>query len=319
MNKTKITYRDRCTGVLLGTAVGDILGAAVEGYNRAAILDIYGEVIDFLPSSRGQGCYTDDTEMTLALADSIIANKGVDAHFCAQNYAHFYHSHRGYGSAAHVVMSKLKEGSDYRETGTIIFKDGSYGNGGAMRIAPVGLVYANCDDEGLKKAVTDAVRCTHVHPEGVDGALVQAKAVALLSRLDSPAELDRNAFLKELYRFANSHMMKTKLSYLDEELKNDTPDARVVSHIGNGIRAVEAAPCALLAAIRYIDSPETAVIKAVNFGGDTDTIGAMTGALMGALHGKDWIPARWLDNMENDEKGRDYIIGLAKKLSELEI
>ncbi len=56
---------------------------------------------------------------------------------------------------------------------------------------------------------------------------------------------------------------------------------------------------------------------AVNLGGDTDTIGAMTGAILGASNGINSIPAEWLDNLENGEKGRDYIIALAKRLFEL--
>jgi poly(ADP-ribose) glycohydrolase ARH3 len=72
-----------------------------------------------------------------------------------------------------------------------------------------------------------------------------------------------------------------------------------------------------LACIKYHSTPEEAVIKSVNFGGDTDTIGAMTGALMGALHGRDWIPVRWTDNMKNQEFGKDYIIKLASDLSKV--
>jgi poly(ADP-ribose) glycohydrolase ARH3 len=53
----------------------------------------------------------------------------------------------------------------------------------------------------------------------------------------------------------------------------------------------------------------------VGFGGDTDTIGAMAGALVGALHGRSWIPARWYDNIENDQHGRDEIVGLARGLA----
>ena len=55
------------------------------------------------------------------------------------------------------------------------------------------------------------------------------------------------------------------------------------------------------------------------FGGDTDTIGAMAGALVGALHGQSWIPARWYDNIENGTRGRDEIVALARRLSQLDI
>jgi len=57
----------------------------------------------------------------------------------------------------------------------------------------------------------------------------------------------------------------------------------------------------------------------VGFGGDTDTIGAMAGALVGALHGSSWIPARWYNNIENGTHGRDEIVGLARRLAKLDI
>lgn len=310
-------YEDKCIGSLLGKAAGDILGSGIEGFPHEAIAKRYGEVKDFLPTGRGFGRYTDDTEMALALAHSIVECKGVDGAHCAQSYAEFFHDWRGYGGGAHVVLNALKQGADYRKTGTMVFPEGSYGNGGAMRIAPVGLVYRNADDESLKKAVFEAVRCTHVHPEGVDGALVQAKAVALLTNIENPADFDPNAFLETLSQISTVEIMQAKILYLKEVLKKNIDDDTAVAHLGNGIRASEAVACALLATIKYHAAPEDAVIKGVNSGGDTDTIGAITGAQIGALHGKDWIPARWSDNMENEEYGRDYIIKLASDLSRI--
>ncbi len=313
----KYEYKEKCIGSLLGKAVGDILGSGIEGFPHEAIARRFGEVKDFLPTGRGFGCYTDDTEMALALAQSIVECKGVDAAHCAQSYAEFFHAWRGYGGGAHVVLNALKQGADYRETGTMVFPEGSYGNGGAMRIAPVGLVYHKSNDETLKKVVFEAVRCTHVHPEGVDGALVQAKAVALLTNIENPTDFDPAAFLETLKQISTFEMMQAKILYLQEVLKKDIDDNAAIAHLGNGIRASEAVACALLATIRYHAVPEDAVIKGVNSGGDTDTIGALTGAQIGALHGKDWIPARWLDNMENEEYGKDYIIKLAIDLSRI--
>jgi ADP-ribosylglycohydrolase len=71
----------------------------------------------------------------------------------------------------------------------------------------------------------------------------------------------------------------------------------------------------LWAALRYIDDPEEAIVQAVNLGGDADTIGAMTGALVGALHGDNWFPVRWFDQLENTENGRDELIRVAGQLA----
>ncbi|NIM13797.1 MAG: hypothetical protein GTO45_17135 [Candidatus Aminicenantes bacterium] len=311
----KNKYKEKCIGVLLGTAVGDILGASVEGYPREAIRNAYGEVRDFWDSGRGFGRYTDDTEMALALAQSLVECNGVDGEHCAQAYANYYNPWRGYGGGAHVVIQALKQGADYRETGTIQFRDGSFGNGGAMRIAPVGVVYHNKTDEELKTVVFEAIRCTHVHPEGIDGAVAQAKGTALLTSLEHPADFTPKAFLEAILEICSTEIMIKKIRYLQTVLGEDVLDDTVIRHVGCGIRASEAVSCALWAAIKYYNDPEEAVIKSVNFGGDTDTIGAMTGALMGTLHGKDWIPKRWLDNMENRTYGRDYMIKLGTELS----
>lgn len=315
--KNKHRHTDKCIGTLLGTAVGDILGAGVEGYSREDIFKTYREVRNFLHSGREYGCYTDDTEMTLALAQSILECKGVDAEHCAGSYISFYNPWRGYGAGTHAALNALSRGVDSKKTGYLMFDGGSFGNGGAMRIAPVGLVYCNEDDKKLKKAVYDAVRCTHVHPEGIDGALVQAKAAALLTNIHDPGDFEQGAFLDTLCNISTCAVMKMKIMYLKNVLKKEISDAPAIDYLGNGIRASETVSCALLAAVRYFQEPEEAVIKGVNFGGDTDTIGAMTGALMGALHGKDWIPRRWLDNMENEENGKDYIVKLASGLAGL--
>ena len=309
----------RSLGILLGTAAGDILGAGVEGFSREQIVVTHGEVRDFKPTSRGFGCYTDDTEMALALAQSIVDCNGVDGEHCSKLYADYYNPQRGYGGGAHQVLKALKDGADFRDTGRMSFSDGSFGNGGAMRIAPVGFVYRNADDATLKQAVFNAVRCTHVHPEGVDGAVVQAKATALLSLADNNEFLAPAPLLEQLSNISTTAVMKENILYLGEVLERGIPDNTAVKNLGNGIRASEAVSCAILAALRYSSTPEEAVIKSVNFGGDTDTIGAMTGALMGALHGNAWIPKRWLDNMENGKYGKDYIAGLATKLAAVRV
>jgi ADP-ribosylglycohydrolase len=105
-----VSHEDRCVGCLLGTACGDILGAAVEGSSARDIRELYGEIRDFAEVARGFGCYTDDTQMTLALATSLVECGHVDAAHVSAKYAEFYESWRGYGGAAHRVMRLLQDG-----------------------------------------------------------------------------------------------------------------------------------------------------------------------------------------------------------------
>jgi poly(ADP-ribose) glycohydrolase ARH3 len=272
----------------------------------------------FLDTFRGFGCYTDDTEMTLALATSLV-EKGLAApDDISLKYAEFYEARRGYGAAAHKVMGALLNGADYRKTGRIEFPNGSFGNGGAMRIAPVGLAYRHASDDVLHQAVEAALLCTHVHPEAIDGAFIQARAVATLATTD-PAELDRRRLLEVLLGQSKMFVVQRKLEILLEQPGEGVSDDEVIYTVGNGIRTSEAVAASLWAFLRYGDNPEECLIRGVNFGGDTDTIGAMVGAQLGSLYGLGWIPSRWYTQIENRRHGRDFMIDLAKKLAQLDI
>lgn len=313
------SFQDRCLGSLLGTVCGDILGAAVEGWPASAIGRQFGQLRDFLDTERGFGCYTDDTQMTLALATSLVERGHADSEHISSKYAEFYQSSRGYGAAAHMVMQALRSGADHRETGRMQFEDGSFGNGGAMRIAPIGLAYRHASDGALRKTVEAALLCTHVHPEAIDGAFIQAKAVAQAAAVAEPLEFDAKGFPLMLVRLCETDIMRRKLTVLMEAIEGDASDDRVIAKVGNGIRTSEAVAAALWAFIRCSKTPEDCVIRAVGFGGDTDTIGAMTGALVGALHGYSWVPGRWYDNIENGAHGRDEIVNIARRLAALDV
>eukprot|EP00955_Chlamydomonas_euryale_P033576 347961-Chlamydomonas_euryale.AAC.4 len=84
-------------------------------------------------------------------------------------------------------------------------------------------------------------------------------------------------------------------------------------------RAPDAVACSLLALAFHFDEPEVAVQAAVHYGGDTDTIPCMTGALAGALHGRTWLPQRWLSQLENGAAGRDEVLRLATDLANLDV
>lgn len=95
--------------------------------------------------------------------------------------------------------------------------------------------------------------------------------------------------------------------------------AEAINMLGNDSSAPNSVPTAIYSFISHSNNFEDAVTFAVSLGGDTDTIGAMTGAISGAYHGKSGIPQRWLDVLENGEKGRDYIEDLAGKLWEIKL
>lgn len=303
---------DRFVGALLGTACGDALGVPFEGVASP------GEVREFLPSRFGTARYTDDTQMTLALTESLIRNRGgVDGADCARAYVERYEPHRGYGHGAHVVMELLRRGEDYRNTGTSVFPDGSFGNGSAMRIAPIGLLYGAGEATGLRDAVFEAVRCTHVHPEAVDAAVMQARLVGILSSESADTELRFADLADDLRSRAKTAVLASRIGQIADLLAAGADGERAVRELGNGIRASEAVPAATWAAFRYDLHPEESIVRAVGLGGDTDTIGAMTGALVGARRGASQLPRRWVESLENGPYGRDEIVRLGRELASI--
>lgn len=103
-------------------------------------------------------------------------------------------------------------------------------------------------------------------------------------------------------------------------------DIGVVRALGDTfqIKAIEAVSCALWIICDSYQEPEESLVRGVNMGGDTDTVAAMIGDLVGALHGSHWIPARWFDHIEpnseeNLNRGKEFAIELAKKLAAMDL
>ncbi|PNH09759.1 Poly(ADP-ribose) glycohydrolase ARH3 [Tetrabaena socialis] len=382
---------------------GDVLGAAVEGWNAQQIAGWHpAGLTAFQPTERGFGRYTDDTQMAIALSRSLIARGGrCEDVAAARSYAVEYDPSRGYGATAARVLQDIKQtGVDATSIQTIGAKylpNGSFANGGAMRIAPLGLVYRHAPAATLRSAVASALRCTHVHPVAVDGAFVIALAVGYLATrqpgdptgasagpataVPSRETLDAAGAalgaagaasgtagatagpagpgaaaasggvcgeqatpLKLLdYLLAHRGLLETegmasKLLTVRTTIASapsfkpaSEPWSEYLSSSGWAaeqalgaavaetfqIRADDAVAVALAALCWHWLCPEDALVAAVHYGGDTDTIAAITGALAGALHGLRWIPARWWAVLENGPAGRDEVVQLATQLAEL--
>ncbi len=308
--------KPRFVGSLLGCAFGDVLGAPVEMRSHRKILHDYPDLLrDFQPSERGYGCYTDDTEMTLALARSILRTGTVEAADCSCAYAEAFTPQRGYGRSAVQVLTALQRGADWQKTGSMLFPEGSFGNGAAMRIAPVGLVYGHLDAQQLTAKVKAAVSMTHIHREAIETAVLQARAIGLLRQATQPP--DAQEFIAGLIDYLPASILHGSLQLLAELLRQRGTAEKVLAQFGCGVRSRDSWPPALWAALRYSEDPEEAIIQAVNLGGDTDTIGAMTGVLVGALHGEGWFPPRWYDQLENTSNGRDELVTVAEQLVDI--
>lgn len=292
---------DRARGVLLGTFVGDALGMPFEGVPA----DEIPQQVEMVEARRGRGTYTDDTQMMIALAESLIARGRVDEQHLARAFQDAYDPDRGYGGGTRRVLELWAGGAPVAAAAAQIFDgEGSRGNGAAMRIAPVAVRFAD-DPNRLCAEAARSAQLTHAHPVGIDGGVVQAAAIGAALRDESILEVARRA--------ARGAEMTSGLRDVGALLAKPRDPAEVHARLGSSSDARESVCAAIYTAVAHATF-EQAVTFAVRIGGDTDTVAAMTGAITGARHGAESIPARWLEALEDGERGRSHVETLATRL-----
>jgi poly(ADP-ribose) glycohydrolase ARH3 len=192
---------------------------------------------------------------------------------------------------------------------------GSFANGAAMRVAPVSLAFYRDPKATVKAAAEQAEITGHTHPIGRIGACLQAIAIRWAIACSSQgAELDAIHFLTNL-KLAGPKEFVDALAWIAENLAASPDEA--AHRLGTGAEASGSVSAALWSVLSCPQDPETAIIRAVNLGGDADTIGAMAGAVAGAFHGADALPQRWTQALEEGAKGKEYVIELADRLLDL--
>jgi poly(ADP-ribose) glycohydrolase ARH3 len=301
----KKVLKSKFLGALVGTGVGDAVGAGFEGWHAAE-----AEMVKAVADEREVLMYTDDTHMMIGMAESLVAREGFDGEHMALTFMRNYEREpwRGYGPGPPHIFRMIRAGEAWNKAAEKVYPGGSFGNGSAMRIAPVGVFYHD-DLAMLKDVAYKSSQITHSHELGKEGAALQACAVALAVSLEPAAAFDPEEFLAKLGRFVQHEVYKQKLENIGE-LLGKTDRARVVAELGNGIEAFNSVPTAIYSFLSHPHSFEESILFAVSLGGDTDTIAAMTGAISGAYLGVDAVPDEWRNKLEN----RLYIEELAEKL-----
>jgi poly(ADP-ribose) glycohydrolase ARH3 len=293
---------DRARGALLGTFVGDALGMPFEGAAPAEI----PERLEMLEARLGRGTYTDDTQMAIALAESLLDRGRIDSQALAFAFAGAHDPLRGYGAGTTEVLRLVRSGVHPREAASSAFGgEGSQGNGAAMRIAPVAVRYGD-DQTALVRAARESARVTHAHPLAIDAAVAQAAAIAAALRGEPALDAALHA--------ATTPELKWRLTKATRLLDAAPRPTEAAAALGNSSTGHESVPVAIYSATAH-GSVEAAITFAVRCGGDTDTIGAMTGAIAAARAGVGAIPSRWTDALEEGPKGRRHVERLADRLA----
>lgn len=301
---------DKFIGCLLGGAVGDALGFTSENMSRKRIQKKYTRLTDYKvrPS---WGYYTDDTQLTIALAETLLANEGYNhAHFRRQLARWWLVFPRLSGRSTKNAAMKCLLG--LRNTGRNV-----PGSSGTMRAAPLALFYY-ADRQALLAKTVECCRVTHIHPSAIAGALVSVFSIAYCL---THTEFRRQDYLAELADVASEYDPALGQSLLNLEEMLSWPEEEVLKKLLSnsnvmGSPITDIIPTAIYAFLKYPDDFEQAVLFCVNAGWDTDTMAAIVGNTSGAWNGLQGIPQRWVDKLERGYKGRDYIVTLAQSLFE---
>lgn len=252
--------------------------------------------------------FTDDTVMAIGIYRILEKYGKIEqdelAKVFADNYALDWH--RGYGGTAHSILRSIKEGKNWREAASEAFDGmGSMGNGGAMRVAPIGAYFADDMDKVLHNARASA-EVTHAHIEGIVGAMAIAVASALLLNKKLGCYFgEGETFLRDVANKLPESDTKYKILSA-VPVKKESSIEFVVSVLGNGIMltAQDTVPFCLWCAAYHYTSIEEALWVAVSALGDRDTICAIVGGMV-SLYAED-VPSQWLTYMERPEDSRFF-------------
>ncbi|WP_027345601.1 ADP-ribosylglycohydrolase family protein [Hamadaea tsunoensis] len=282
--------------------------AARRSLDGLALGDCFGETWFFRPAGQvawmtaerlvpqGPWRWTDDTAMALPLFDMVTRHGAVRPDDLARRFAETYAEdpHRNYGAGMHDVLRAIGAGEPWPEVTRRQFDgQGSWGNGAAMRVAPLGAGLADDLDLVVEQAALSA-KVTHAHPEAVAGAVAVAVAAACSARA-TPAD----RLLAEVVAHTPDGEVADRLRRV-AELGLAAEPGRVADEVGCGamISAPDTVPYAVWCAARHLDDLTEALWTTVGPGGDLDTTCAIVGGIIAARTGLAGVPAQWLDACE---------------------
>jgi ADP-ribosylglycohydrolase len=310
-------------GCIVGLAVGDALGYPAEFRFRSQLLEEIGPqgITDFVglkdprfscPHFIGPdhppGTYTDDTQMTIAVAEALLATGNdsldelmEDLGYRFVQWAESADNNRAPGQTCMKGCQNIANGEPWREAGD----PSSKGCGSAMRVAPIGLYYQNLED--VAKIARYSSLLTHRHPTALEGATAAAIMVAMAINKAEPPEMFAEIERRCCSKCADFASTWQKIPSLISE-----PSSRVLTEggLGEGWVSEEAVASAMYCFWRHPNDFYSAVLEAINTDGDSDSIGTIAGSVLGARLGIEAIPMLWRENVENS----DFLHALGRRL-----
>ena len=316
---------DRLRGMLLGLAIGDALGNTSEGLSAVDREARYGEICDYLPNDRSAGrrvgLPSDDSQLAFWTLESLLECGGFDPEDLASRFA----SREIFG-----IGQSVREFRRNREQGvTPWYRCGaeSAGNGALMRIAPLVLLHPDGSSAALWLNTALASIITHRDAGSVASCVAFVDLLARLLRLPQPPAPGwiTATFVATVRQVCTDHLYRPRGGrFVDRE--NTFPDYLefVLGEAGrhgwstreacdtwhSGGYLLETVPSVLWILSSYAHDPQEAIVRAVNDAHDNDTVAAIVGAAVGALHGRAALPANWqrglLGRTTSDDDGRVF-------------
>jgi ADP-ribosylglycohydrolase len=294
MNNDHLNRLQRARASLEGLSAGDAFGERFFGNLDTIIPLIENRILPARP-----WMYTDDTVMALSIVDVLSERGSIDQDLLAALFAARYRfdRRRGYGGAAHGILTRISSGVPWREAASSAFGGlGSMGNGGAMRAAPIGAYFFD-DFEAVTENARLSAEVTHAHLEGQSGAIAVAIAAACLAQnIQEPSEL-----FNIILHYTPDSETRARIN-LASKLPLTYDVRTAVSALGSGRRIIsqDTVPFTLWCAARHMNQYEEAIWTTVSGLGDVDTTCAIVGGILTA-NANTTVPVEWLQSRESLE------------------
>jgi ADP-ribosylglycohydrolase len=293
------TLSNRFRGILLGTAVGDALGLPAEGMKRSRMLKRYpGRWRHRFIFNKGM--LSDDTEHTLFVAHSLLTHADSGEKFIRSLAWRLrwwlLALPAGVGLATLKAILRLWVGFSPERSGVY-----SAGNGPAMRSAIIGAFFADAP-QSIDTFTESSTRITHTDPRACTGARAVAQLAGLIVREDLKQRPSGEHFIAFLENISSTDKEWLALVLkIEKAVKADSDVLQFAQSIGaeKGVSGYiyQTVPVVLYAWYHHFGDFEGTLTSVLNCGGDTDTTGAIVGALAGAVGGEKAIPDDWIDNI----------------------
>ncbi len=308
--------KDSIHGLMMGVAIGDAVGLAREGLSRRVALKMFGRPILAYRLLPGLGIYSDDTQLMLMAAQAVLRSHSEWRPFSRSFLTRlaWYPLSLPAGVGRATILAALK--SWLRATGMSTGCN-SAGNGPATRAMFLTLALHGTDHR-IPRWVEDSTRLTHTDPLATDGCLVLSR-LTQIAGITRAKPIDQLDALQQVISVSKAAAIRDRLIELKPFLEQSRGPAAVARHFGwnSGISGfiVPTTVMATYCFLRYSADFKRGVLSAIRLGGDTDSVAAIVGGLIGAHIGYDMLPSDLVDRIKVTPHDADWIAEMAERLS----